>query len=259
MTIQSVERALDILRVIASKRGPMGLPELSEALHLPKTTIHTIIKTLSKKGFLLQDRASKKYNLGFALYEFGTIQIAELEIQRLAAPVIDRLANEIGRQCRLGMWDQNSILITLVVHPVDANKSSRLFGPRIPAYCTALGKAHLAFMSKEEVDSYLENTELVRYTPATTTDIKTIRANLQAIRERGYSYTNGELMDYRVAIGAPVFGADEKVGGAISVSLDPHHDSSGLTSAEDPIVSRLLRAANELSLELGYPAIRTLK
>jgi DNA-binding IclR family transcriptional regulator len=259
MTIQSVERALDILRVIASKRGPMGLPELSEALQLPKTTIHTIIKTLSNKGFLLQDRASKKYNLGFALYEYGTIQIAELEIQRLAAPILDRLANEIDRQCRLGIWDQNSILITLAVHPVDSNRSSRLFGPRIPAYCTALGKAHLAFMPEEEVDSYLENTELVRYTPATVTDKQTIKSNLQTIRQRGYSYTNGELINYRVAIGAPVFGPDEKVEGALSINLDPHHDNGSMPSADDPIVNRLLQAAYSLSLELGFPAMRTLE
>jgi len=153
----------------------------------------------------------------------------------------------------------NSILITLAVHPIDTNRSSRLFGPRIPAYCTALGKAHLAFMPEEEVDSYLENTELVRYTPATTTDKKTIKANLLAIRERGYSYTNGELMNYRIAIGAPVFGADEKVEGAIRVSLDSHNDNSGLPSAENPIVNRLLQAAHSLSLELGFPAIRSLE
>jgi len=253
MGIQSVERAIDIINEIASQRVPLGLPELSHALNLPKTTIHTIVKTLREKDFLLQDPVSKKYGLGFAVFELGMIQVSELAIQRAATSVLDQLANNIGAECRLGLWHQNSVIITLTAHPIGTNRLTRQMGPRIPAYCTALGKALLSFLPEEQVSLYLNATELVGYTDTTITDRKKLENELAAIRKTGFSMSDGELISYRSAIGAPVFGAGEKLEGAISIALDAQQKSKKMI---EQLSEHLLRTAHELSLDLGYPAIR---
>ncbi len=252
MSIQSVERAIDIINAIADKRGPLGLVELSQLLNLPKTTIFSLVKTLRKKGFLLQDPSSKKYGLGFALFELGAIQMAELEIQRVASPLLDQLANNLDLECRLGVWHQKSVIVTQHAHPFSKNRPPGQIGPRIPAYCTALGKAILAHLPAEDLEDYLNTVELIGYTPATITDAKKLRKQLQAIQKQGYSVADGELVLYRLAIGAPIFGPERQIEGAISIGLDPQQAA---LPKMDILSSQLLRTAHELSLALGCPPI----
>lgn len=250
MGIQSVERAIDILTAIAGKRDSLGLPELSNILDLPKTTIYTLIKTLRSKGFVEQDPTTRKYRLGFSLYELGTIQISELEIQRAASPTIDELANTTKLESRLGIWNKDSVIVSLTAHPIGQNKLTRQVGPRIPGYCTALGKAILAYMPEDERNHYLTHTELIRYTEKTITTRKALEKELLNVRQKGYSLSQGELISYRCAMGAPVFGHSEKLEGAISISLDLHSDD---LHNHEQFSSQLLRAAHEISMTMGCP------
>lgn len=253
MSIQSVKRAIDILNAIADKRGTLGLPELSKTLNLPKTTIHTLVKTLREKGFLQQDPGTKKYGLGFALFELGAIQMAELEIQRVASPILDQLANNLESECRLGIWHQKSVIVTQYAHPLGRNRPPRQIGPRIPAYCTALGKAILAHLPDEELNDYFNSVELISYTAATITVTEELRKELLTIRKQGYAISKGELVPYRSSLGAPIFGPEERIEGAISLSLDPQQSS---WQNIDVLASQLLRTAHDLSLALGCPPIR---
>jgi DNA-binding IclR family transcriptional regulator len=255
MSIQSVERAIDILNAIANKRCALGLPELSKTLNLPKTTIHTLVKTLREKGFLQQDPGTKKYGLGFALFELGAIQMAELEIQRVASPMLDQLANNLVLECRLGIWHQRSVIVTQYAHPLGRNRPHRQVGPRIPAYCTALGKAILAHLPEQELDDYFNSVELISYTTTTITVKEKLREELLTIQKQGYAIANGELIPYRSSLGAPIFGPEERIEGAISLSLGPQQSS---WHNLDVLASQLLRTAHDLSLALGCPPIRKL-
>lgn len=250
MGIQSVERAIDILTAIADKRDSLGLPELSKILDLPKTTIYTLVKTLRSKGFVEQDPVTRKYCLGFSLYELGIIQISELEIQRAASATIDQLTNTTNLESRLGIWNKDSVIISLTAHPIGQNKLTREIGPRIPAYCSALGKAILAFLPEEELNFYLANTKFIPYTKTTLTSGDQLKENILEIRERGYSLSQGELISYRFAMGAPVFGHSEKLEGAISLSLDQHPPNP---ENQEALSTHLLRAAHEISMTLGCP------
>lgn len=251
MTIQSVERAIDILQAIADRRSPMGLPELSETLELPKTTIHTLVKTLKKRGMVLQNPLTKKYELGFALYELGTIQVAELDIQRFALPVLEKLANELDVETRLGVWDQNSVMVIQYAQPVGTNQTRRI-GPRIPGYCTALGKAILAYLPKNEVEQYLEQVEMIAYTDKTITDVKELKKELEVILQKKYVLVDAELTPFRISMGAPVFGSDGNVQGAISVSLDNDRHIESIES----LANSLRKATYKLSEMMGCPAFK---
>jgi DNA-binding IclR family transcriptional regulator len=249
MGIQSVERAIGILNTIAARRSPLSLQELADSLNLAKTTIYTLAKTLKDKGFLQQDLSTRKYQLGFALYELGSIQVSEIKIQRSAEPVLERLAQSTGAECRLGIWDRKSVLITLSAHPASQDWITRQIGPRIPAYCTALGKAILASLKQEELKEYLESIKLVRYTDTTITNIEALLNELEIVRTRGYSISDGELMNYRKSLAVPVFGISRAVSGAISISIN---QQSIITAREEIIIDKLLRAAQEISMNLGF-------
>ena len=155
MRIQSLERAISILNLFRSTRNPLGISEMAQALNLAKTTVHGLVSTLEMNGFLKKDAATRKYRLGFALFELGSIQAADLEINQRAFFPMRELSNKIDRLCRVAIWDRGSVIVTMTVQPQGHEITARQFGARLPGYCTALGKAILANMDESEQKSYL--------------------------------------------------------------------------------------------------------
>ena len=82
MSIQSVDRALQILALFSHRSPVLGVTEISRALGLSKGTVHGLIRTLLQQGFLQQDLPSRKYRLGLKIYELGIILAGTLEINQ---------------------------------------------------------------------------------------------------------------------------------------------------------------------------------
>jgi DNA-binding IclR family transcriptional regulator len=254
MRIQSIDRAISVLNLFKNSPRALSLAEITDSLGLVKTTVHTIAKTLEENGFLLKDPATRRYQLGFALLELGTIQAANLEINQRAAPHLQRLANEAGQVCRVGIWDSESVIITMALQPQGTNSQARQLGPRVPGYCTALGKAILANLPPSAILEYLEKVELRPYTPQTIISSEGLEEELKITRERGYSISNKEILPHQSGIGAPVRNASGQVAGAISMRQNPEDLKSDILEIN---AGRILRAAYEISVDLGWDSLRT--
>jgi DNA-binding IclR family transcriptional regulator len=253
MGIQSIERAISVLDLFKENKQ-LGLAEIAENVGLSKTTIHNIIKTLEENDFLRQNKKTKTYQLGYSILELGLKQNTELDINRNALGPLQKLSNDLNKICSIGIWDNNSILVTIRTIPhftyVHAYLAAQL-GPRVPAYCTPFGKAMLAFMQKEAVEKYLNEVELLPFTPNTITNRDKLIEELAQIKKRGYSIDEREFAHF-MGIGAPVMGASGKIEGAISIRLDlVDYDKDSLEEFAGP----LLRTAYEVSLNMGFRPI----
>jgi DNA-binding IclR family transcriptional regulator len=249
MRIQSIDRAVAILNLFRDGRGSLSLAEIASAMGLAKTTIHTIVQTLVYHGFLHQDIYNKKYSLGFSLFELGTVQAANLEINRIASRPLHDLANQTGSYCRLAIWDSDTVFITMTVHPLGKDSVSRSLGPRLPAYCTGLGKAMLAHMPQSAIDAYLAKTELQPYTKYTIIDKTRFKEDLALSRSRGYAVSHRETLLHQIGVAAPIYNGDGNVIAAASVQLHPEETDDALIENR---ASRLLRATYTISVDLGY-------
>jgi DNA-binding IclR family transcriptional regulator len=243
---------MSILNLFKSNPRPLSLAEIADSLGLIKTTVHTIVKTLEKNGFLLKDPSTRRYQLGFSLFELGTIQAASLEINQRAAAHLRPLANEAAQVCRVGIWDSDSVFITMTFEPLGANSLTRQLGPRLPGYCTALGKAILANFRQDRIADYLNRVELRSYTPHTIVDRQALMDDFEAIRQRGYSIANMEILPYQAGIGAPIRNATGEVVGAVSLRLNPEDLNSEVL---DIRASRILRAAYDISIDMGWNSL----
>lgn len=252
MGIQSINRAIAVLNLFKDNRKEMSLAEISESLGLVKTTVHTILKTLAQNGFLSQDAHSKRYSLGFVLFELGMRQADNLKINRNGTNPLHQLANDTGSSCRLAIWDMNTVFITLVVHPLGIDTYSRELGPRLPGYCTSLGKAILSQMSEGDVKAYLDATELISYTAHTFTDQKKLLKDLKETQIRGYAISDREILLHQVGIGAPIFNEAGICVGATSIQLNPEDISPEYI---ENMSSRLLRTSYQISNNMGYTPI----
>jgi IclR family transcriptional regulator, KDG regulon repressor len=249
MSIQSVERALNILTLFSHRNPALGVTQISQALGLSKGTVHGLIRTLLKQGFLQQDQLSRRYRLGLKIYELGIILAGSMEINQKAAGPVNHLAKTTGMVCRLSIWDGDSVVITSDASPRPRAVLPYQFGPRVHAYCSAMGKAVLAFLDPEELRKYLERTELVAFTAATVTGKETLLADLEDTRKRGYAIDREEAVQGMVCIGAPIFQRDGCVAGAISVSGGT---AKVLGDKTESLAEELMKTAAEISRYMGH-------
>jgi DNA-binding IclR family transcriptional regulator len=249
MSVQSVHRAIDILTLFSTVRPHLGVTEISQELNLPKPTIHGLIQTLVSRGFLTQDPDSRKYSLGLNIYELGVILAGSLRINQVAAEPAQRLARRTGLVGRVAIWDHESVLVTLNLFPKASEPMPNNLGPRLPAYCSAVGKAVLAFLPPDELTAYLKVVRFMSFTPNTITTKKRLRDDLKDARKLGYSSESGEFLLGLACIASPLFDRSGKPVGSISLSGSPGEMTDDVVTARAP---ELLAIAREISGYLGY-------
>jgi len=247
--IQSVKRVSDILSLFSFEKHSRGITEISKIIGLPKSTVSSLVKTMSEVGFLEQDTETKRYRLGPKLFTLGILVSETLPINQKAGRIVQDLAEKTGLICRIAIWDYDAVLITLNAVPRDAEFLARRIGPRIVAYCTSLGRVLLAYKTKKEVDNYLVNTKLAPFTPHTINRKNELLHELKLIRQQGYSINNQELSIGRASVAVPVYIGMEALAAAISLAGDPEQIAGTELKS---LVASLQDAAAEISREMGY-------
>lgn len=249
MKIQSVYRAMRILNLFTFNTPRLGISEISRAINLHKGTVQGLVKTLADGGFLQQDQETRKYQLGLKIYELGFITAGNLEINRRASSPAHELAKKTQSLVHVAILQEDSAVITLDAYPRSIPFLSRQFGPRVPLYCTALGKIFLAFMEQSEFEAYFERTEIIRYTPNTIFEKDRLVRELEETGKRGYSINREEHLLNRAAVGAPVFGRHRELLASMSLVCNPRDI---LAEQLEELTKEVTDTALEISRFMGY-------
>jgi IclR family KDG regulon transcriptional repressor len=232
----------------------MGVAQISRNLSLPKGTVHGLVRTLVQHGFLTQDPTTRKYRLGLRIHELGMVLAGTLELNLKAAGPCQQLAKRSQLIARVAIWDGDAVVITLNIYPAARPVLPHQIGPRVHAYCSATGKAVLAFLDEVSLKAYLDRTKLVPFTPSTITTKKRLLEDLRGVRERGYSIDREEAVQELACIGAPLFERNGIVAGSLSLSGPP---SRVLGKRMESLAMALMHTADEISRHMGYapPAV----
>jgi DNA-binding IclR family transcriptional regulator len=249
MAIQSVQRALEILSLFSATQPQLGITDISKRMNLPKPTVHGLVQTLTEQGFLQRDPDIRKYSLGFKIHELGIFFASTLKINQAGTDLVQRLAKKVGNWVRLAIWGNDTMLITLNFLPDTKNLPPHQFGPRLPAHCCALGKAFLSTLNEQELNEFLERTPLLAYTQNTITDKDGFKKALTDIRKKGYASETEEYTLGQSCVAMPVFGANGKAAGAVSLTVNMGRLSPAGLSAT---VSEIQQTAMEISRRMGY-------
>jgi IclR family transcriptional regulator, acetate operon repressor len=187
--VQSIERAFDLLEMLADAGGALGLSELSTTSGLPLPTVHRLMRTLVNRGYVRQE-ASRRYTLGSRLIRLG--EISSRTLGTWLRPVLAQLVRETGETANLAMLDGDEVVY---IAQVPSPHSMRMFtepGRRVRPHCTAVGKALLAQLPPEQARGLLKRDDMQAYTPTTITDPDLLLAHLEVIRKQGYAIDEGE-------------------------------------------------------------------
>jgi IclR family transcriptional regulator, KDG regulon repressor len=227
----------------------MGVAQISRNLSLSKGTVHGLVRTLVQHGFLTQDPTTRKYRLGLRIHELGMVLAGTLELNLKAAGPCQQLAKRSHLIARVAIWDGDAVVITLNIYPAARPVLPHQIGPRVHAYCSATGKAVLAFLDDGSLKAYLDRTKLVPFTPCTITTRKQLLEDLRGVRERGYSIDREEAVEDLACIGAPLFERNNIISGSLSLSGPP---GRVLGRRMATLAEALINTAAEISRNMGY-------
>ena len=188
-TVQSVDRALDVLEALAKQDGEAGLSEIAARTGLPYGTIHRLLRTLLVRGYVRQE-SDRRYALGGALVRLGGV--AERMVGVWAQPYLTKMVELSGETANLAVLEGDFIVY---VAQVPSPRRLRMFaevGRRVLPHSTAVGKVLMADRADAEVTSLIRRTGMPRRTANTITDLPGMLAELRRVRERGYAMDLGE-------------------------------------------------------------------
>jgi len=212
---KSVEKALRILEIIGLSEGSLGVSEIAEMAGYPVSTAHRLLGVLVKAGFLY--RVGRGYRIGLKVWEIGAGSGGIGGLVRECQEAMEYLAAETEETIHLavrdGCW---GVYVARIASSQRVGCQTRV-GQRVPLFCTATGKALLAFESEAVIRSVLEN-GLVAYTDKTVVDEGAIKVMLKEVRRLGYSSNDGEYDDQIGGVAAPIRNWQEKVVAAVGVA-----------------------------------------
>jgi DNA-binding IclR family transcriptional regulator len=243
--VRSVERAIDALEAVARHGHPMTLGELAAALSAPKSTTLNIVRTLVRRRVLAVDARTKTYSFGFF---FGAIagHAPALDLRTLAKPHLERLSEATQEVVLLAALDGREITF---VEKIDSRQPIRYIadiGTRRPLHCTAAGKLALSIQPPSDVDAYVAEVGLRRYTPTTIDDPERLKLELATIRRRGYALSDREFIPDLIGVALPVFAG---AGGPFVAGIVVAGPAFRMRGRVRHIVRAAKRAADELGAE----------
>ncbi len=216
--VKSLAKAVHILKCFTSARPELGVSEISRELHLPKSTVHNVLDTFADEGLVEQDPVSGKYRLGLQILYLGNVMREGLGLRRVALPVMEK-AKELFRETVHLATEQDGMIVYLEsVQPPDRSVGRLAMGKWVFMHCTGLGKAILAYMPEEQVQSIVAHHGLREYTPNTIHTIDDLLVALKEIHARGYAVDNMEHEWGIRCIAVPIWDEDGQVKAAMSIS-----------------------------------------
>lgn len=221
--INSIDRALEILLYLHSKKKEMGISEISRDLGIYKSTIHRTLNTLEKKGFVSQNPENEKYWLGLKLYALGMAVGDSLDLKEMVKPYAQALSERFNESVNVSILDTSSgnIPMTMIIHKVEVSSHRVNVAPKVGeyhlAYSSAVGKSMLAFSEADVIES-MQACEFVKFTPNTIGSYPELVEELGKIRMTRVSVDNEEEEIGLTCVASPILDSEKKPIAAISLT-----------------------------------------
>lgn len=247
-TVQVLDRAFDILELLAQSENPMSLTSIVKETGLSKATAHRLLQSLYARRYVEKNN-KQMYSIGIKLYALVGNHINTLELLCESEPYLTAIKSELNLTIHLGVL-QNTEIIYL--EKKDFYQNSRLYaqiGFRTPAYCSSMGKCLLSCLSREELDATMAGYPFESFTKNTIKNLSELKEHLKKVRKQGWAIDNEEYLIGHRCVGAPIY---DYRGDAIA-SLSASGSTSDINDERLPfIIEQVKESALQISKRLGY-------
>ena len=248
--VKSVVKTLNVLEHLGTSPSGTTLTEISTKLGIGKSTIHRLLATLRDHDFVWLDPMSSRYILGARILLLSEQLNHQSILIRYGEPILSRLAKETGETCNLGVLDGRSVLYLIIKESANPLRMTGQVGKRLPAHCTALGKALLSGLTQDELNErYSTTKKLEKFTSKSVRTIPQLLRSIEKTKQTSIVIDNEEVFAGVLCLGTPIRDHSGRVVAAISISFPKNRvDAKALGRFH----GLLLESAGELSQQLRY-------
>ncbi|GAB6054352.1 IclR family transcriptional regulator [Magnetospira thiophila] len=244
--IQSVDRALSLLELLANAHGGARLNQISQDLGLNVSTCHHLLSTLMDRGYVAQSGRDRAYFLGNMVSELSGSRLRQFDLSDVAMAPLRDLNERTGETVHLATL-QGDELVTL--SRLESRHTVRVVsgagGKSSAFHATATGKAILAWLPEREVERLLQRTGLERFTDKTITDRDLLTEERRLVRRNGFALDREEFQPGVVCVGAAIRDSSGAVIGSFSCSLPSMRASKDYLRAIEDDVKATARAISD--------------
>ena len=184
--VPALRRGLAVLRLLASRPGPVSAASVARELNLPRSTTYHLLAELAKAGFAAHLPEEKRYGLGVAAFELGSAYLRHDPLERLARPLLRRLVDRVQHTAHLGVLYGAETFYLVREQPRHPQAIMSDVGVRLPAHLTASGRVMLAYLPAAQVRALFPSvSEFVDRTGRGPHNLPALRRLLSAERRQG--------------------------------------------------------------------------
>lgn len=210
-------RLLLMIEEVATKGVPVSPAALSEALDLPKATIHRLLTTAEAEGYLQRDVDGRSFGPGQRLRKLAANTMSSQRVRTERLMVMRGLAEDVGETCNLAAPERFGMVYLDRVETKWPLRIQLPIGTHVPFHCTASGKLYLSSLRTDKLERLLGGLDFKRFTDQTITTPEALLDELAEIRARGYSTDNEEFLDDMAAVAAPIRDSENRFLTAIAI------------------------------------------
>ncbi|MAZ84442.1 MAG: transcriptional regulator [Hoeflea sp.] len=238
-----------VLDCFTRANGSLSIADLVEMTGMPRTTIHRIVASLRDIGLIDQDGRRHDYRLGLKMFYYGSVVLANLDLNRHARPHVINLHQITGEIVHLHMFDGSQMVCIEREEMGETRLTTLTTIEAAPTYCTSVGKAFLAFQREDLIRRIAAEEGLQPRTAKTITTLDALLEDFRSVRERGYSIDDEENEIGVRCVGAPIRDSRGQVFASVSVSGPTERMPLARVSG---LASTVMQTADQISRELGW-------
>jgi len=246
--VQSLTRGLSILECLAKAEGGLTLTDIGQRVQLPPSTVHRLLATLEKMGYVYQAGELGRWYVGLQAFSVGTCFLSSRDFVAQSHPYMRRLMDQSGETVNLAILDVTEAVFVDQVQCREMMRTIVKLGSRAPLHASGVGKAIFASLPDDQIDAILKVRGLPRITGNTITTPETMWASVRVIRQRGWSFDDEEHAIGTRCVGSPIYDEHAETLGAISLAGPSSRLPDERIKQLGPLVAH---TAEELTHRLG--------
>ncbi|MDF2716876.1 MAG: IclR family transcriptional regulator [Paenibacillus sp.] len=208
---------MELLEYFTRDNPTWGVRELAKEIDMSHSIVHRILTTFESHGFLIQNKETKKYELGTKLWEYGSIIRDNLRISDVIFPLMQQLSAQTGESVFLTWLDYHEGICVEIAESTQKLKYAVSIGNRTPLYAGASNKVIMAYLPAEDKEAIIAK-GLKPVTGKTIIEPAKLLQDLSVIERNGWAYSVGEYSDSIFGIALPVFTNKKEVVASITLA-----------------------------------------
>jgi IclR family pca regulon transcriptional regulator len=221
---EALARGVNIITAFDAQRRQMTLSDVARATDLPRATARRALYTLAALGYV--ETEGRLFRLTPKILQLATAYLSSNPVSTILQPICERISDAVDASCSVAVLDGDEVVMIARAAPMRPSSVGQGIGYRLPAFCSALGRALLSALPDDRLDAFLERLQPVRATAQTTVDKTEIKRAILDVRVRGFALVDQEAEVGIRSIAVPLRRFDDRTVAAMSIIVQVERTST---------------------------------